>query len=282
MSWTIVAKKDFRDALRSRMLWGLTALFVLFMGGIAYAYTLLLGQGGTGDPSVDTLGLITFLSSPVALLVPITGLVVGHKAIAGEVESGSAKLLLSLPHSRRDAVIGKVVGRTAVLSLSIIVGVIASALVVLALYDSFSPTSFAVFGLLSLLLGAVYTAIGVGISSLTNDSGRATIGAAGFFLVMEVLWGIVPMGVNYLLTGAFIPRGTSPLWYAFLNRVAPSSAYSYALADFVPEASLGTAGAIGGTGDSILLTGGAMLAILLAWFVLTPLVGYLRLEGRDL
>lgn len=280
MSWTIVAKKDFQDAVRSRMLWGLTGLFVLFMAGIAYVYTLLIGQGGTGDPAVDTLGLIAFLSSPVALLVPITGLVIGHKAIAGEVESGSAKLLLSLPHSRRDAIVGKVVGRTAVLSISIVVGLLAGVIVVLALYDEFGFASFAVFSLLSLALGAVYTSIGVGISAVTNDSGRATIIAAGFFLVMEALWGLIPMGINRVLNGTFVVASPTPLWYAFFGRIPPSAAYSYALGDFVPEASLG---AVAGTpAESVLLTGGAMLALLLAWFVLTPLAGYLRFDGRDI
>jgi len=279
MSWTVVAKKDFRDALRSRMLWGLTVLFVLFMAGIAYAYTLFANQAPTGDPTVDSLGLVAFLSSPVSLLVPITGLVVGHKAIAGEVESGSAKLLLSLPHSRRDAVLGKVVGRTAVLSLSIVVGVLAGILVTLALYDTVDLGALAIFGVLSLVLGAVYTSIGVGISATTRDGGRATIAAAGFFLVIEVIWDFVPWAVNYLLNGSFIPTGTPPVWFAFLGRIAPSSAYSYALNTYIPEAGL-----TGGMRlpDSILLSGGAALVILLAWLVLTPLVGYLRFNARDL
>lgn len=276
MSWTIVAKKDFQDAARSRMLWSLTALFVLFMAGMTYLYTITAGQG-TGDPALDSLGLISFMSSAVALLVPIIGLVIGHKSIAGEVESGSAKLLLSLPHSRRDAVLGKIAGRSAVLTIATVIGLLVGAVMVLLLYDEFNPLSFAIFGLLSVYLGVTYTAIGVGISSLTNDSGRATIGAAGFFIIVEVILPIIP-GILVALLDLDIAEGA--IWPMFVPRLAPSSAYSFALADFIPEASLGTA--VGMMPDSVFLSGAAMLVILLGWLVLAPLVGYLRFEGRDL
>ncbi|MGB9986952.1 ABC transporter permease subunit [Salarchaeum japonicum] len=277
MSWSVIAKKDFQDAMRSRMLWGLTALFVLFMAGMAYLFQVFTESGGTGDPTVDTLGLIAFLSSPVTLLVPITGLVVGHKAIAGEVESGSAKLLLSLPHSRRDAVVGKVVGRAAVLSLSILVGLVASLLVMVALYDEYTLTSFAIFGVFSLVLGAVYTAIGVGISSLTNDSGRATIGAAGFYLLVEFILPLIPTGLVALLD---LQVSSDAVWPFVFNVLPPSGAYTFALANFVPEAGFGVA--LGSLPDSIVFDGVTMVALLVAWFVLAPLVGYLRFNGRDL
>ncbi|GAA0649968.1 ABC transporter permease [Salarchaeum japonicum] len=277
MSWTVVAKKDFQDAVRSRMLWGLTILFVLFMAGMAYLYQVFTESGGTGDPTVDTLGLIAFLSSPVTLLVPITGLVVGHKSIAGEVESGSAKLLLSLPHSRRDAVVGKVVGRAAVLSLSIVVGLAVSLLVMLALYDEYTLASFAVFGVFSLVLGAVYTAIGVGISSLTNDSGRATIGAAGFFILVEFILPLIPTGLVALLDLNVSPDAVWPLVF---NVIPPSGAYTFALANFVPEAGFGTG--LGSLPDTVLLDGPTMIVLLVAWLVLAPLVGYLRFNSRDL
>ncbi|MEE6210693.1 ABC transporter permease [Salarchaeum sp. III] len=277
MSWTVVAKKDFRDAMRSRMLWGLTALFVLFMAGMAYLYRVFTESGGTGDPTVDTLGLIAFLTSPVTILVPIIGLFVGHKAIVGEVESGSAKLLLSLPHSRRDAVLGKVVGRTAVLSVSILVGLVVSLVVMLALYDTYSLASFAVFGVFSLVLGAVYTAIGVGISSLTNDSGRATLGAIGFYFLVEFLLPLIPTGLVVLLDLQVSP---DDIWPFVFNIIPPSGAYTFALANFVPEAGFGTS--LGSLPDSILFAGPTMIVILVAWLVLAPLVGYLRFNSRDL
>jgi ABC-2 type transport system permease protein len=55
---------------------------------------------------------------------PIVGVVVGYNAVSGGRESGSLKLLLSLPHSRADVVFGKVVGRGAALSLAVFAGVV--------------------------------------------------------------------------------------------------------------------------------------------------------------
>jgi len=189
MSWSVIAKKDFRDAGRSKALWALTALFVLFMAGMAYVYTLVQSGGPAGAGELGSLGLIFFLISPVTLLIPLTALVMAHKSIAGEVESGSAKFLLSLPHPRRDAIIGKVVGRGAVMGVAVLVGLVVAAVVTVALYDSFDTMAYLGFAVLTVFLAVMYTAIGVGLSATTKDGGRATILVAGFYVFFELAWG---------------------------------------------------------------------------------------------
>ncbi|MFB6268796.1 MAG: ABC transporter permease [Halobacterium sp.] len=288
MSWAVVAKKDFRDAARSKALWGLTVLFVLFMAGFAYLYTLFQSSG-EGDAIISSLDYVSFLLSPAALLIPITALVVTHKALAGEVESGSVKFLLSLPHTRRDAVVGKVAGRGGVLAASILVGLAAALVVVLALYDVFDAGVFAVFAAFTLLLGVVYTAIGVGISASTKDSGRATILAAGFFVVFEVVWGFVPNILYYLTEGSFSPDIVqpgnaapyldAPGWFFFVQRLSPSSAFSTATQWFT-----GSTATFMRPFDTVpfYLTGWASLAILLAWLVAVPAVGYAVFSKADL
>lgn len=288
MSWSVVARKDFQDASRSKALWGLTALFVLFLAGFAYLYTLIQGAGSE-DPVVSSLDYVSFLLSPAALLVPITALVIAHKSLAGEVESGSAKFLLSLPHSRRDAVVGKVLGRGAVLAASILVGLLAALVVVLVLYDAFDPMVYATFSAFTLLLGLVYVAIGVGLSGLTKDTGRATIFAAGFYVVFEIVWGFVPNAVYYLTNGSFSPpfvmQGPGapyvdgPGWFFFLQRLSPSAAFSTATQWFT-----GSTATFLPAFDTVpvYLTGWASLGILVAWLVVAPLVGYRVFEASDL
>lgn len=287
MSWSVVAKKDFQDAARSKALWGLTVLFVLFMAGFAYLYTFV--QSGAGaDATLTSFDYVTFLLGPAALLIPLTALVVTHKAIAGEVESGSAKFLLSLPHTRRDAVVGKVAGRGAVLAASIVVGLLTALVVVFAFYDTFDPTVYLTFSALTLLLGLVYTAVGVGLSATTQDSGRATILAAGFFVVFEVVWGFVANAVYYLVEGSFSPQirqaadgalyTDAPGWFFFIQRLSPSSAYSSATRLFTGQTSL----LPGFETTPIYLTGWASLAVLLAWLVVVPAVGYYVFERADL
>lgn len=281
MSWPAIARKDFRDAARSKALWALTALFVLFMAGAAYVYTLVQSGGQGGE--LDALGLIFFLLSPVTLLIPLTALVMAHKAIAAEVESGSAKFLLSLPHSRRDAVVGKVVGRGAVLGLAVLVGLAVAAIVTVALYDTFDATAYLGFAALTVLLAVLYTAIGVGLSATTKDAGRATIVAAGFFIVFEVAWGVVVSGVYYLLNGSFGPGigATPPEWYLLLNRIPPSSAFSNAVLQFLP----GNATIVSQLfpqNPPVYLSKWAALATMLAWLVVVPAIGYYLFERADL
>jgi ABC-2 type transport system permease protein len=294
MSWTAIARKDFRDAARSRALWGLTTLFVLFMAGFAYLFTLLQGQTqgpgqGQSEAVLSSLDYVSFLLSPVALLVPITALVITHKSIAGEVESGSAKFLLSLPHTRRDAVAGKVVGRGSVLAVSIGIGLAAALVVVLALYDVFDAGVFLTFSVLTVLLGFAYTAVGVGLSATTKDSGRATILAAGFFIVFEVVWGFVPNVLYYLVEGSFSPPFAqaadgapyldAPGWYFFVQRLAPSEAFSSA-AQWFTDSSATLQPAF----ETIpfYLTGWASLALLVAWVVVVPAAGFYVFSRADL
>jgi ABC-2 type transport system permease protein len=278
MSWSAVARKDFQDAARSKALWGLTALFVLFMAGVAYVFTLL-GQQSGGE--LESVGLLVFLVNPVTLLIPITGLVVAHKAIAGEVESGSAKFLLSLPHTRRDVLVGKVVGRGAVMGLAVLAGLVVAAAVVVALYDAFDPMAYLGFSALAVLLAVMYTAIGVGLSAVTKDSGRATILAAGFYVVFEVAWSLVSSGIYYLLNGSFFPTTAPPEWYLLMNRVPPAAAFSNAVFGFLPG-ELGTIGQLFPQNPPIYLSKWAAVLTLFVWLVAVPAVGYWRFEAADL
>ncbi len=279
MSWTAIARKDFHDAARSKALWALTALFVLFMAGVAYVYTLLGQQSG----DLEALGLLIFLVSPVTLLIPLTALVMSHKAVAGEVESGSAKFLLSLPHTRRDAIVGKVVGRGAVLGVSVLVGLVVAAVVTVALYDSFDALAFLGFSALTVLLAVLYTAVGVGLSATTKDSGRATIIAAAFFVVFEVAWGVVVSGVYYLLNGSLGPTTAEsiPDWSLLLNRIPPSSAFTNAVFQFLPGQST-LVSQLFPQNPPIYLSKWAALATMFAWLVVVPALGYYRFQRMDL
>ncbi|MEF8854518.1 MAG: ABC transporter permease subunit, partial [Haloarculaceae archaeon] len=117
MSTLAVAKKDFRDAIRSRALWGLSLLFFLLVSGIGVAYAEFDALSG-GQPTPT--GLIFFIASGVGTYVSLAALLTCFKSIAGERESGTIKVLLSLPHSRRDVILGKWLGRSAVLALPVV------------------------------------------------------------------------------------------------------------------------------------------------------------------
>ncbi|WP_222915461.1 ABC transporter permease [Natrinema sp. SYSU A 869] len=223
MSAITVAKKDFRDAIRSRVLIGLTVVFALFtVGGAALASWIseLFEDGGAGS----TIDLIFALQAPASFLVPVIALVVGYGAIAGERESGSLKFLLGLPHSRQDVVLGKVLGRTGVVAVSILVGFAVGLLGLIAFVGSVSIGHYIAFTLVTILFGFVYVCIGVGLSSMTRSTTRAAIGAFGLIIFFWIVWGIIGQALLFVTTDSLAVESI-PDWYFVYSSLPPDNAY---------------------------------------------------------
>jgi ABC-2 type transport system permease protein len=164
-SWYVVAKKEFQDAIRSMGLWVLgllfTALFVLPPAGALYFGFEL----SSGVEEVGMQVLIKFVyKEMVTVFVPIITIFVGYGAITKERESGSLKLLLSLPHSRRDVILGKVFGRCAVVAVPLLVAFGLTALFLAIAGVTVKFGMFALFTLYTVGLALVFVAIAVSIS----------------------------------------------------------------------------------------------------------------------
>ena len=235
MSWIVIAKKDFRDALQSRALLGLTVLFVLFAAGFTYLFGAIPALfSGTESPS--TTALLSGLESSGAFLVPLVALAFGYKSVVGERNSGTIKLLLGLPHTRRDLILGKLVGRTAVVGVSILGGFTAAAVVALAFYDSFAIIPFIVFTLVTILLALVFVSIAVGFSSAVRSTGRALYGAIGLYVLFQFVWSFIPLLVRYILNGfSLSSMMATPNWAQLLSLINPLRAYNYAAGALVPD-----------------------------------------------
>lgn len=295
MSFATVAKKDFQDSARSRWLWGLTVLFVLFAGGAAYLYggtDLFVSEGGTRT----TQGFIGLLAGAAGLLVPVIALLAGHKAIVGERESGSLKLLLSLPHTRKDAVIGKFIGRTGVVTASILIGFLVATVLGAVLFGQFDPLEFIAFTGITVLLAFAYISISMGLSAATASASRAAAIAFGFWLVFEFLWGIIGFGLLWATNGfslGGLGENGLPEWYFLFLRLSPSSAYSTSVQALFEGQSIINTATFGGTtvtnnplGEGatvpLFLEDWFALIILAIWIVVPVTLGYLRFESTDL
>lgn len=283
MSFATVAKKDLRDSIRSRWLWVLTVLFVLFTAGIAYAFSVL-NEGA--EEELTTLELLFFLQSPASLLIPIIALVISYKAIVGERDSGSLKVLLSLPHTRADVVLGKVLGRSASLALAVAVGFVTALLVIFWRYAEFDAGAYALFFLITLLFALTFIAVGVGMSSIVSTGSRALAAAISFWVVFEFLWGALVF-VLYWVTNGFSLEGFNPAdppdWLEFIQGLAPGTAYSNAVTALLPENPNAVPGQITSNGDvPIYLEDWFGIVILVGWLLLLPTLGYLRFRAADL
>lgn len=255
MSTLTVARKDFQDAIRSWLLLGLTAVFVVFAAGAAYIYIALgafVGGPATGE-SISSTALISFLSALTAFFIPLIGLIVGYKSIIAERESGSIALLLSLPHTRRDVVLGKVLGRTGVVFVSAVVGFLIAAGVVVVLAGSLSAADYALFVLATLLLALAFVALAVSFSAATKSSTLSLVGA-GILTVLFIvpipllgsLWALIPTLVRFVLdeyTPLTLDLSTQPEWAQFFIQLDPTVAYSDVLGVLIPDLANGGGGA---------------------------------------
>ncbi|EJN57578.1 ABC transporter permease subunit [Halogranum rubrum] len=288
MTWLAIAKKDFRDAVQSRALWALVAMFVLLSLVSTYSYVevpeLFGGAGGA-----TFAGLVFFTVGLTGLFVPLAAIVVCYKSLAGEREIGSIKLLLSLPTNRLNVFAGKVVGRAAVLMFGLGVGLLVGLGFGSVLLGTLDLGATLVFVLVTLGFAAIYAGIIVGLSATTGSTSRATTLALGFFVVFELLWDVVPMAVVYLVNG-FSLSSTMPEWAFLVSQVSPSSAYLSMVVALLPGFAemAGAAPAETGVGveavepDPFYLSPEVGIVVLGLWLVVPFLIGYYRFNAADL
>ncbi|WP_101298049.1 ABC transporter permease [Halegenticoccus soli] len=271
MSWEAIARKDFEDAVRSRWLLALTALFVLLISAVAYIVRPAPGQTFSSNA---ILGLVN--GTLVTTLVPLIALIIAYGAIVGERESGSLKLLLSLPHSRADVVFGKVLGRSAAITLPVVVGFIVPALLLAIGPLQFDAGSYVGYTLLTAFLGAVFVAIAVGFSAAMSSQRLAIAGAIALYLLFVPLWGAAQFPLQlYLVLGGgpeWLPIAGEQL-FRVLRLVNPTGSFKIVSGAFL------NGGLFSGENASF---HAAAAAVLLGWLSLPPLLGLWSFERADL
>ncbi|PSP54869.1 ABC transporter permease [Halobacteriales archaeon QS_1_67_19] len=296
MTWQAVARKDFRDAIRSKWLWGLSLLFV---GVFALPPILLFylemgtapqqGQSGTTDAFVD------LMKQGTSILIPLIAVVVGYTSITQERESGSLKLLLSLPHSREDVVFGKVLGRSGVLVLPIALGFAVALLVLLFTSLSLKLANFLIFAGLTALLGLVFVGLAVGISAAATTGRRAMVAAVGLFIWFVVLWNsFANQVVNALNKYVGISTATQYQATLFIKLLNPTQAYKTLVDSFLMESALRSRVFMFGIfrrqqvaevfGDSlpVYLSDPFVAVYLLAWLFVPVAIGLWVFDDADL
>lgn len=273
MSGSLVARKEFGDALRTRTLRLVSAVFALLVVGDAYLYTAQSYHTGSAADVV-----LHFVPAARAL-VPLVGLAVGYRAVVGERASGSIKILLGLPHSRRDVVRGKLLGRCVVVALPLLASFALAAALVASQYGGFALVPFAGFVLLTLLLGVAFVALGVGVSAATATPRRAAAAAVGAFALVELFWGALVNLVGYAVTGSASMTYPLPAWAYFVQRLSPTGAYEGLVRALV---SRGTVQLAGGGPAPAYLSPWVALLVVLAWAAVPLAVGARRFRNADL
>jgi ABC-2 type transport system permease protein len=218
-----VARTDFLDVRRSKMLWGVTAAYVLFTGLIMAGQ--ILGQT-EGEELLDIT--LLFITQFGGLVIPVIALIAAYLAIAGERERGSITFQLGLPVRRWELVVGKWLSRALVVALAVVVAfVVLLGLAVLG-GGSLGGAPVATVFALTLLFAVVHVSVAVGVSGATGSRSRAMAAVIGFYFLFGVLWGFagisVPGLVDFVLSELF-GTGLSRNAQAALDMVSPTGAF---------------------------------------------------------
>lgn len=280
MSWQAIMRKEVSDASRSLVLWVISALFLLFAVLVAGAFVLISDLNGSD--SATALDAMVFIISPVSLFAPIIALLVGYKAIVGERESGSLKVLLALPHNRWDVMFGKLVGRSIVMAIPVAIAFLVMGVIISIFVELVAIDQFLILFVLSIFFAVAFVSIAIAISGAVGSSTVAGAAMFGVFATFFLIWDIILMGLNYLIEGDIFITFTEgfPEWYLFVDMLAPDGAYSVAAQGLLPGVDL-----YSNTFPSdvpIYLSEWAALLVLLAWLVVPFGLGYLRFRNADL
>jgi ABC-2 type transport system permease protein len=279
MSWQAVAKKDFRDSIRSRLMIAVAVIFVAFTGG-----GIALGSAFGIESGAVAVLILQVLLSGMGIFIPLVALGIAYQSIAGERESGSLKILLSLPNSRLDVVVGKFLGRSAVLSVAVVVGFISMLLATAVTFDGdVQAQVILTFMLAVLLLAVVFVSIAVSVSAFADSTFEAAIGGGGLFVLFQFAWGGVIFLLRYVANGFETPGigAEVPSWAEFLFIVNPMTGWQQATAWLLRRVSEEQSTQQQSV-EAFYLEPWFGFVVLASWIVVPLVVGYLRFESVDL
>ena len=262
MTVLIVMRKEIQEGLRNRWVLATTLLLA------ALALTLtFLGSAPVGNVGASHLDIvIVSLSSLTTFLVPLIALLISHDAIVGEMERGTMLLLLSYPVSRCQVIFGKFIGHLAILAFATLFGYGAAALALAATGTAIDAASWWAFGsmiLSSILLGAVFIAIGYLVSALVRQRGTAAGIAISIWLLFVLIYDMALLGILVVDQGRTVGAGL--LNAALL--LNPTDAYR--LLNLGSEGASSVSG-MAGVVENVSLSP-AMLVAALAMWVIVPL-----------
>ena len=264
MNVLIIAAKEIHQAIRNR--WVLAATLVL--AGLALSLTFL-GSAPTGTVGVRALDVvIVSLSSLTIFLIPLIALLISHDAIVGDMERGTMLLLLSYPVARWQVLIGKFLGHLAVLAFATCLGYGIAAAALIATGSRIDFDSLAAFAAMigsSVLLGAVFVAIGYLVSALMPDRGTAAGICIGLWLLLVLIYDMALLGLLAVDQG----RTLSAVGLDALLLLNPTDVYR--LFNLTSFANVSTFAGMAGLAQSTTLSSRMLLTALLFW-TFVPLV----------
>jgi Cu-processing system permease protein len=275
MNVVIVARKEIHQAVRNR--WVLAA--TLLLAALSLSLTFL-GSAPTGTVGVRTLDVvIVSLSSLTIFLIPLIALLISHDAIVGDMERGTMLLLLSYPLARWQVLLGKFIGHVALLAFATCLGYGLAAAALMASGSRVDSDSLAAFIAMigsSVLLGAVFVAMGYLVSALVRDRGTAAGISIGLWLLLVLIYDMALLGLLALDQGRNISAAALNAMLLF----NPTDVYR--LFNLTGFANVSTFAGMAGLAHSASLSIRMLLAALTLWTLVPLGLAALAFSRREL
>jgi len=270
MLW-ILTMKELRDGFRNR--WIAAAIIVL---GILALVLSVLGSAPTGSVSVSELDVsVISLASLSVYLIPLIALMLSFDAMVGEFERGTMMLLLTYPVTRWQVIMGKFLGHVLIMFIAILVGYggAAIAMTLVTGSDTEGWQAYVIMMASSMLLGAVFIALGYLVSVLVKERATAVGAVIGLWLVFVVLYDLLLFGALTMDKDQLIGQQL----FSMLMLVSPTD--TYRVLNLSSFEGVSEAAGIAGVASEAGLSGTLLVSAMLLW-VVVPLAGTLLVFQR--
>ncbi|MGS0682155.1 ABC transporter permease [Shewanella sp. 125m-7] len=168
----VIAKKEIQDSLRNRWVLFISLIFLILSLSVTFAGSAVAGH--LALPQLDAL--ISSLSTISVFIIPLAAMLVSYDAFVGEDESGTLLLLLSYPITRVQILMGKLLGHSLIMSVTIgfAFGLTALLLLVWGDYDANQVLSlFGQFIISSIMLAIAFILLGYIVSLKSTEKAKA-------------------------------------------------------------------------------------------------------------
>ena len=189
----VMALAEIQEGIRNR--WVVASILLLSVLAISLT---LLGSAPVGITKASLLSVtMVSLTSLSIYLIPLIALMLAFDTIVGEYERGTLLLLLTYPVRRWQIIIGKFLGHLSILAIAILLGY-----GVVALYFAFDGVGtgqewqdYFLMMASSLLLGAIFIALGYLVSVIVQQRSTATGISLGLWLFIVVFYDLILLGM---------------------------------------------------------------------------------------
>lgn len=271
----ILAGKEVTDGMRNRWV----IMVTLLMAGLALVLALL-GSVPTGSTKVSALAvIIVSLSSLSIFFIPLIALLLSYDSLVGEADRGTLMLLMAYPVTHAQVVIGKFCGHLVLLAIAIIVGY-GSAGVAIAFMagEDWPHQAWGAFvGLIasSVLLGAVFIAIGLAINARVKERGAAAGLAIGAWLLFALIYDMGLLGLLASEAGRHLDGHV----VSVLLLLNPADAFR--MFNLAGNGQVAALSGMASLSAASTIPHAALLGVLAAWVAVPLTAGCLLFRGRQ-